>query len=56
MRSAPSFPVVSGAVFAFPRASRHRASRTALRSMISAPGGSGRVTVFLKTLPIIFAS
>ena len=49
MRSAPSFPVVTGAVLVFPFPSRQRARRSPLRVMISAPGGSGRVTVFLKT-------
>src|SRR5208337_1645308 len=53
MRSASFCPVVTGAVLIFPFPSRQRASRSPLRVMISAPGGSGRVTVFLKRLPIV---
>src|SRR5262245_34245942 len=52
MRSPPSLPVVTEAVFALPLASFHRATLSPLRVKISAPVGRALVTCFLKTLPI----
>jgi hypothetical protein len=51
MRAVPSAPVVSGAVRTFPRTFQ-RANRTPPLVTTSAPGGSGRVVVFLNTLPM----
>ena len=53
MRSLPSFPTVSGAVRVLPLRSFHRAKRSPLRMMISAPGRHGFVTVFLNTVPML---
>src|SRR5262249_30180734 len=52
IRSLPSFPTVSAAVRVRPFESLHRAHRSPLRVKISAPAGSGFVTVFLKTAPM----
>ena len=52
-RLVPSLPVVTGAVRRFPLASIYSASRSPLRTMVFAPSGSGFVTVFLNTVPIV---
>lgn len=52
---APVGPVVSRAERSFPR-TRHRANRSPCWTTISAPAGTGRVVVFLNTVPIAIPS